>query len=191
MFAIIFKRRGCRDGTEQAARACRERRSNPLEPQRQRDWMRTISSTVSTMEEAEAVSRRLQEMGVSSDNISLKPLGGSESAPSEAVFISAKVTPDQVNPATEILNGPPRTSAIDPSAESEGISSELPVRGVSEKAVWPPPVAPKPAIQRGPRAADESAAAPARKASPVRLLAIFGLIVAAGIVLGFLLGSVT
>lgn len=153
--------------------------------------MRTISSTVGTMDEAQAVSRRLQEMGVGPDNISLRALGGTDAERPEGVFISAKVAPDQVRSATEIMDGSARTAAILPTPAPDTGSDDAPLRGTSEKAVWPPPVAPKPIIQRGPPVREETAPASVRKTSPMRLLVVFGLIIAAGIILGYLLGSVT
>jgi hypothetical protein len=62
--------------------------------------MRTIASTFDNRDEAEAASRRLQEIGVAREQIVLKyvddPNGGS-------VFLSVKASPEQVGPATDIL----------------------------------------------------------------------------------------
>ncbi len=86
--------------------------------------MRTIASTFSTLEEAETASRRLQSIGVAPEAILLKDLAETGS-PSDAdlaeakgrageargIFISAKVSPEQVGAATEILKGGTREDA--------------------------------------------------------------------------------
>jgi hypothetical protein len=60
--------------------------------------MRTIASTFSTREEAEMAGRRLEGLGIDPDRVELKFL-----ADAGEFFISAKVTPDQIDAATEIL----------------------------------------------------------------------------------------
>jgi hypothetical protein len=76
--------------------------------------MRTIASTFSTREEAEAASRRLQTLGIDPDRLELKFL-----ADAGEFFISAKVTPDQVDAATKILKRPPRDEAPPPVSAGE------------------------------------------------------------------------
>ena len=77
--------------------------------------MRTLASTFSTREEAEAARRHLESIGISRERITLKtvaqPAGGPATAGSEGAgsagraFISVKVTTDQVERAGEILKG--------------------------------------------------------------------------------------
>ncbi len=71
--------------------------------------MRTIASTVGTREEAELATHRLEAAGIPADRIQLKEV----SEPEAGVFISVKVTPEQLNAATEILKGS-RTTAAEP-----------------------------------------------------------------------------
>lgn len=77
--------------------------------------MRTIAATFDTREEAETASRRLQSIGVPAEGILLRDLSVSEAGETSAapggadeargIFISAKVSPEQVGAATEILKG--------------------------------------------------------------------------------------
>ena len=77
--------------------------------------MRTLASTFSTTEEAEAARRHLESIGIARDRIILKDVapaaGGSAGSGPEGAgstdraFISVKVTTDQVERASEILKG--------------------------------------------------------------------------------------
>ena len=72
--------------------------------------MRTIASTFKTREEAEAAARRLQAIGVAQERISVRDLaepgGGAGEPGGPGIFVSAKVTPEQVSAANEILKAP-------------------------------------------------------------------------------------
>ncbi len=73
--------------------------------------MRTLASTFSTREEAEAARRRLESVGIASERITLKDVARAVEGPAAAAgstggaFISVKVTTDQVERASEILKG--------------------------------------------------------------------------------------
>jgi hypothetical protein len=112
--------------------------------------MRTIASTFDNRDEAEAASRRLQEIGVPREQIVLKyvddPNGGS-------VFLSVKASPEQVGPATEILKrqresaAPPAPSAVSatsPTAPVTAPKSDFKPSSVRENVR---PAAPAPARQ--------------------------------------------
>jgi|GEM_PF-3783283 len=101
--------------------------------------MRTIASTFSTREEAETASRRLQTLGIDPDRVELKFL-----ADAGEFFISAKVTPDQIDAATEVLKRPAADEASPP-VPAGGL-------GAGEGAAAPPSrtasFAPEPRIAR-------------------------------------------
>ena len=86
--------------------------------------MRTIASTFDNRDEAEAASRRLQEIGVAREQIVLKyvedPNGGS-------VFLSVKASPEQVGPATDILKRHRESAAPPASADLAATSATTPV----------------------------------------------------------------
>ena len=70
--------------------------------------MRTIAATFSTRDEAEAASRRLEAIGLSRERIILKDVSAAGEGLGAAdtgggVFVSAKVTSEQVEAASEIL----------------------------------------------------------------------------------------
>ncbi|MDP8912334.1 MAG: hypothetical protein M3N39_02005, partial [Pseudomonadota bacterium] len=77
--------------------------------------MRTLASTFSTREEAEAARRHLESIGIARERIILKDVapaaGGAAASGSEGAgstgraFLSVKVTTDQVERASEILKG--------------------------------------------------------------------------------------
>ena len=90
------------------------RKAASFSPGRQkRCSMRTLASTFSTREEAEAARRHLESIGITRERIILKDVAaegpaasGSEGADSTGqAFISVKVTTDQVERASEILKG--------------------------------------------------------------------------------------
>ena len=72
--------------------------------------MRTLASTFGSRAEAEAAGRRLESIGIARDRIILKDVGeaggepgGAPGAAAAGVFVSVKVTTDQVAGASEIL----------------------------------------------------------------------------------------
>lgn len=71
--------------------------------------MRTIAATFQNRAEAEEASRRLQTVGIGADRIVLRDVEESQGSPGSAggsVFLSAKVGPEQIGAATEILKRP-------------------------------------------------------------------------------------
>ena len=119
--------------------------------------MRTLASTFSTMEEAEAARRNLESIGITRERIILKdvaqtaegaPAASSGSAGSAGrVFISVKVTTDQVERASEILKGGLRAEqeAAAPEAEGRPLGN---VQGAAAGASVPP--RPLPVQEAGP-----------------------------------------
>ena len=166
--------------------------------------MRTISSTLGTMSEAETAIRRLHDLGIPSDRILLRNLaetGGSDGT--TGVFISAKVTPEQASEASYILKGsaaqPPieRAEPEPPRAEARPSirPSSPPREPVSERAPWPPtearprqqrPPAPPP-IPR-PEVQERQSVAPSARQSPLRLLGLFLMLILIGLALGYVIG---
>ena len=81
--------------------------------------MRTLASTFSTREEAEAALRHLESIGITRERIVFKDVAQAGEGPAAAgnqgagssgrAFISVKVTTDQVERASEILKGGWRT----------------------------------------------------------------------------------
>ena len=67
--------------------------------------MRTLASTFDTRGEAEAAAGRLEAIGIPRERIMFKDVAATADAPggAGAVFISVKVTTDQVEPVSEIL----------------------------------------------------------------------------------------
>lgn len=170
--------------------------------------MRTISSTLGTMSEAETAIRRLHDLGIPSDRILLRNLaeaGGSDGA--TGVFVSAKVTPEQTSEATYILKGgaaqpPIERAEPDPSGAEPRPTirrNAAPREPVSEKAPWPPTEA-RPRQQRPPAAQpvdqpverpkidERQSQAPANRQSPLRLLGLFVMLILIGLALGYVIG---
>jgi hypothetical protein len=88
--------------------------------------MRTIASTFSTREEAEMAGRRLEGLGIDPDRVELKFL-----ADAGEFFISAKVTPGQIDAATEILKRPARDEVPPPALAGDlgaGEGATAPIR---------------------------------------------------------------
>lgn len=141
--------------------------------------MRTITSTFGTREEAEAASRRLQGIGVAPEGILVRDLaepGGGGDGQASGIFVSAKVTPQQVSAANEILKRP-RTEAAPPTPDRSGPTQGAALAGPAtgegfrvERAAAPaaPALAePVPATPAGrPAATDTAAAAPVGTARP-------------------------
>lgn len=91
--------------------------------------MRTLASTFSTREEAEAARRHLESIGIPHDRIFLKDVGqGGEATAAAAegagstgqAFLSVKVTTDQVERASEILKGRWRAEPAAAAPDIEG-----------------------------------------------------------------------
>ena len=99
--------------------------------------MRTISATVSTSEEADAMRRRLEALGVERDRILFKEAGAP--AGDASIFVTVKVAPNQVEAATDILRGGGARSPA-PLAEPDSSTRQL------TPAAFPPPL---PARDRG------------------------------------------
>lgn len=115
--------------------------------------MRTLTSTFSTRDEAEAASRRLAAIGIARERIILKDVAPTAEASAGAgaaggVFISVKVTTEQVQPASEILKGRP----------SAGIEAPPALRAGAEEASPPAPAPVEPELPAPPW---QSEAAPA------------------------------
>lgn len=76
--------------------------------------MRTLAATFDSREEAEAACRRLEAIGIARDRIILKDVAsaaaGAGAAPGGGVFISLKVTNEQVEPVNDILKRQPGPS---------------------------------------------------------------------------------
>jgi hypothetical protein len=152
--------------------------------------MRTIASTFETRDEAESATRRLQGIGVAPDQIMLKDLGGAGArGEASGFFVSAKVTPEQVDDATKILK---RFAPAEPAPLHFGMDSSPRVRAGGPE---PSTARPRPAPAAGVAAAEAAPAAPA--AGPMdrhrigRRLVIFGLVLTAAFVAGAVLGLVT
>ncbi|MDP9415990.1 MAG: hypothetical protein M3Q08_18270 [Pseudomonadota bacterium] len=115
--------------------------------------MRTIPATFDTKEEAETAIRRLEAIGVAPDRILLKELedsgGASQPDPAQkalgrpaatrAFFVTAKVSPEQIGAATEILKGSrteDKASALppDPGAGSSASPASPPLATPGESA---------------------------------------------------------
>ena len=151
--------------------------------------MRTLASTFSTREEAEAAGRRLEAIGIGRERIVLKDLVGTDptvGAPGGA-FISVKVTTDQVQPVSEILKAGRSSediaAAASPAAApvAADVSPPTPARPLSPD--------PRPAtVQPGPVQAATAQAAAKDRARLSRYLVYYGLALVAAFVIGAWLG---
>jgi hypothetical protein len=102
-----------------------------------RDVMRTIAATFSTRDEAEAASRRLEAIGLSRERIILKDVAAAGEGLGAAdtgggVFVSAKVTSEQVEAASEILKT--RRMAEPAAVVAASPPPEMPVQSRPEPA---------------------------------------------------------
>jgi len=101
--------------------------------------MRTITGTCDSDEEAEAIKRRLEDIGVAPERIAFRKLepasgatdpAGDRSDPATgAIFVSAKVMPAQVASATEILKErktPASVQAADEAGGNEAVEDREP-----------------------------------------------------------------
>lgn len=174
--------------------------------------MRTLASTFGSRAEAEAAGRRLESIGIARDRIILKDVaeagGGAGDAPGAAaagVFVSVKVTTDQVAPASEILKSS-RPAGDDAGAVSSGReaasppapSPDVPPRSAPAAAPKPDPVpraaAPHPAQPQAaaapPHAPGAATIAGLSRAQLVRYFALFCVALAAAFLLGAGLGLI-
>ena len=156
--------------------------------------MRTIASTVGTREEAELATRRLQAIGVTSDRIQLKEVA----EPQAGVFISVKVSPDQVSAATDILKGggtvpaePVARTSVESLRQTEAVHTpppSAPIRTTTTtRATSAAPARDTQSSHREPRQASASSAG-----KPLGRLIFMALALAAfGFALGAILGTFT
>jgi hypothetical protein len=156
--------------------------------------MRTLASTFSTRDEAEAASRRLEAIGIGRERIILKNVSGTGADP-DAVFVSVKVTTEQVQPASEILKGrgtreeTAGSGFADPAQEPVGqaaVVSELPPSpppSDADLATSPPRTGahPQPQPARAPIAGQD-------RARLSRYVVFYGLALVAAFVIGAWLG---
>ena len=157
--------------------------------------MRTIASTVGTREEAEIATRRLHAIGVTADRIQMKEVA----EPQAGVFISVKVSPDQVNEATEILKGGRTIRAEPDPAPDTRRAAESPQRvRVSEPAPHPAPsvtaasATPVRTTHVSDRGTSQASGSAAASGMPLGRIIFMALALAAfGFALGAILGTFT
>ncbi len=104
--------------------------------------MRTLASTFSTRTDAEAASRRLEAIGVPRDRIILADVPKGEAAagaPAGSVFITVKVTTDQVAAANEVLKSHRTESAPSSASSLRDPVNEAADKGRVEARVLPRP----------------------------------------------------
>lgn len=175
--------------------------------------MRTITATRTTAEEAEAVRRRLEEIGVAPERIAFRELDDPAGDAERGIFISAKVLPAQVASATEILNereaeasAPAETfddAGETPAAEAAQIVTERPTIGRSEDvgestrrggAPFASPAEqkeePDPRLTESESGAQKAAHPAGSLPRGLRLALLFALASAIGILGGYLLGQI-
>ncbi|HEX8257878.1 MAG TPA: hypothetical protein VF589_09600 [Allosphingosinicella sp.] len=168
--------------------------------------MRTLASTFGSRAEAEAAGRRLESIGIARDRIILKDVGeaggepgGASGAAAAGVFVSVKVTTDQVAGASEILKSsrPAGDGAGAVSSGREAASPPAPSPDVQPRVA--PAAAPKP--DPVPRAASQAAATPPHapgaatiaglsRAQLIRYFALFCVALVAAFLLGAGLGLI-
>ena len=189
--------------------------------------MRTIATTFDTRSQAEAASRLLQGIGVDPELIQLRDLAGaaepdaavlsgapgSNGAPSGGTFLSAKVAPEQVAAASEILkgvdtgNGTPPASASGAGDMTEkhsnvqraapaGVEPPLTFGGPPAEAIRPREPGPARVGQdqvrqgsQGPAGHPPSKPAGSGASSWKRPLAIFSVAVLVAFIVGLLMGQ--
>ncbi len=150
--------------------------------------MRTIASTFSTSEQAEQASRRLLDIGITPDRILMKQLPEAAGG----IFISAKVEPEQLGAATEILKAsppavaaPPAAAAAEPAAAArpQASAQAIPASRVETPRGTPAATPPRPHV---------SAAARNREVTRYgRYIVIFCLVLVLAFMAGAMLGLVT
>jgi hypothetical protein len=165
--------------------------------------MRTLAATFDTKEEAEAACRRLEAIGIGRDRIILKDVaraaeGSPQPGPSAGVFISLKVTTEQVEPVNEILKGN-RTPDEAPAPRFQGLEREALLQTPKVPEPAPPPL---PSVTAEPASAAPGHAPPAprpRAAQPGpqdwprlgRYLILYGLVLVAAFMIGAWLGMLS
>lgn len=127
-------------GTSWGSRTSMLARPIGLSPASGRDFMRTLASTFSTRDEAEAACRHLEAIGIGRERIILKDVGQAANGAASAgsAFISVKVTREQVAPASEILKGHGRA---EDTARQTSPQPELPPRPLPSIRAEPEAVA--------------------------------------------------
>jgi hypothetical protein len=156
--------------------------------------MRTLAATYSSRNEAEAACRRLEAIGIARDRIILKDVAPAAAGPEGGVFLSVKVTTEQVQPAGEILKG-----------RSAGEERAAPDPAIAAAAAEPaaPPPRPLPAFAADPAPAlarsearpqplpGGSSPAAADRARRGRYLIYYGFALLAAFIFGAWLGLVS
>ncbi len=155
--------------------------------------MRTLASTFSTRDEAEAATRRLEAIGIQRERIVMKDVAPAGAA-AAGVFLSVKVTTEQVQPVSDILKShaaPESAVAAPPDRPVDEVASidlrepdlpRGPAMGVAELAPAPGAGAVQtPTGARSVRPRDE-------RAQLGRTLVYFGLALVAAFMLGAWLG---
>jgi hypothetical protein len=129
-------------------------------------FMRTLASTFSTRNEADAACRRLEAIGIPRDRVVLKEVAtatgpSAGSGTNGGVFVSVKVTTDQAGPVGEILRGAAQGGNAEPahalpereavqSFESDAPQSSRPLPGaLREREVIAAPIDPVPSQHPG------------------------------------------
>lgn len=169
--------------------------------------MRTIASTFGTSEEAETAIRRLQGIGIPAEAIVARDLSdpeagetGTVSDGATGIFISVKVSAEQVGAATEILKESRHRAAAPAAAEGpEAPTEERVMESGGSAARHAPPPSASPAADRPgtplgrehPRAAPHQIpAADGEWRRWSRRMVIFCLVLVVAFITGALLGLV-
>lgn len=165
--------------------------------------MRTLAATFETREEAESACRRLEAIGVSRDRIVLKDLAGTAEGSAGApggVFVSLKVTNEQVEPVNDILKRQPKPAEASPpsaqppqstAAPHRAPEPELPPRPLSSVASEPgfgAPAAGHPRSQPQPRSGKLT---PQDRARLGRNVILFCLVLVVAFMVGAWLGMLS
>lgn len=168
--------------------------------------MRTLATTFTTRDEAESAIRRLEALGLSRERISVKDMAQAGAGGTGGVFVSVKVTTEQVQPVGEILkSAAPRESAdlppraepvaapappiVEPAPPARGSAThfgapEIPAVAVKAAAIPPSPPQSREAPLTG-------AAAEAARARRARTYILFGLALIGAFMIGAWLGLLT
>ena len=159
--------------------------------------MRTISETVSTREKADLVRRRLEALGIGSENIIFQEVGEGGAS---SIFVTVKAAPEQVEAAANILKvagAQERKPAPEPIRGEPGVVAAAPAPSrpaESDRGTIGSHAEPAPRIvSRDHRAEAEARAVPARDRQPgsvriARMAAIAALLAGLGFAAGAALG---
>lgn len=164
--------------------------------------MRTLATTFTNKNEAEAAIRRLEALGLSRERITVREVDQPGAGAPGGVFVSVKVTTEQVQPVSDILKSgsaadtvtapPPIPSRDEPAPRlAPAAATTPPIRPVSpretEKAEAVSPGAPHAHVAPTTSTAAEAAA----KAKRARNLILFGLALIGAFMIGAWLGLLT